>query len=218
MKADRSALQPGAPAAWAALLDGLPDAAWLVELAALRVVAANAARPALFGRAGADAARRAGAARWPVRPRTWPTGRLPPPAMPARLQSDTVVAAGRRPRAARQPQHPAAAAPQTAGAAPTHALVVLADRSAERRAESERELLLAELQSTLEATADGILVTDLDGRVRAFNRRFAEMWAMPLVAAAGARRCRRAGLDGAQRGRRPRPTNTACTRCARRRW
>ncbi|HSQ71129.1 MAG TPA: EAL domain-containing protein, partial [Rubrivivax sp.] len=33
----------------------------------------------------------------------------------------------------------------------------------------------------LEATADGILVTDLNGRVRAFNQRFAEMWAMPMA-------------------------------------
>jgi len=65
-------------------------------------------------------------------------------------------------------------------AAPTHALVALTDRSAERRAENERELLFGELQSTLEATADGLLVTDLGGRLRTFNRRFAEMWAMPL--------------------------------------
>ena len=43
----------------------------------------------------------------------------------------------------------------------------------------DRDLLLGELRCTLEATADGILVTDLNGRVRAFNQRFAEMWAMP---------------------------------------
>jgi diguanylate cyclase (GGDEF)-like protein len=40
-------------------------------------------------------------------------------------------------------------------------------------------MLLAELQATLEATADGILVTDLDGHVRAFNRRCAEIWGLP---------------------------------------
>ena len=34
-------------------------------------------------------------------------------------------------------------------------------------------------EATLESTADGILVVDRDGRVRSFNRRFAEMWKMP---------------------------------------
>jgi hypothetical protein len=55
-----------------------------------------------------------------------------------------------------------------------HALVMLRDRSTEYRAERERELLLAELQATLESTADGILVCDLDGHIRAFNRLFAQ--------------------------------------------
>jgi diguanylate cyclase (GGDEF)-like protein len=58
-------------------------------------------------------------------------------------------------------------------------LVVLVDRSAEYSAQMEREALLAELQATLEATADGILVTDTQGRIRAFNRRFAAVWSLP---------------------------------------
>jgi len=55
-------------------------------------------------------------------------------------------------------------------------LVQVRDRSREHRVEVERETALAELRATLEATADAILVTDLDGRIRAFNRRFARMW------------------------------------------
>ena len=180
MKADTPAGQTGDVATWQALLDGLPEAAWLVELPALRVVAANAAAAALFGRAtdglvGAPAVRLAGS---PEDMAYWADaegGEF------GSLQSDTVVtAADGRVLHVTRSIRPISAPCATAGAAPTHALVVLFDRSAERCAESERELLLAELQSTLEATADGILVTDLAGHVRAFNRRFAEMWAMPL--------------------------------------
>ena len=58
-------------------------------------------------------------------------------------------------------------------------LVHVRDRSREQRVEVERETALAELRATLEATADAILVTDLNGRIRAFNRRFARMWSLP---------------------------------------
>ncbi len=58
-------------------------------------------------------------------------------------------------------------------------LVQVRDRSREHRIELERETALAELRATLEATADAILVTDLNGRIRAFNRRFARMWSLP---------------------------------------
>ena len=58
-------------------------------------------------------------------------------------------------------------------------LVTVRDRSREHRIEVERETALAELRATLEATADAILVTDLAGRIRAFNRRFARMWSLP---------------------------------------
>jgi PAS domain-containing protein len=71
------------------------------------------------------------------------------------------------------------------GSPPQAYLVSLQDRSAERRAAQEREALLAELRATLEATADGILVLDLSGRIRAFNRRFAALWRLPEAALAG---------------------------------
>ena len=58
-------------------------------------------------------------------------------------------------------------------------LVQVRDRSREHRIEVERETALAELRATLEATADAILVTDLNGRIRAFNRRFARLWSLP---------------------------------------
>lgn len=38
---------------------------------------------------------------------------------------------------------------------------------------------LSMLQATLDCTADGILVVDLQGRIQAFNKKFAEMWLLP---------------------------------------
>ena len=58
-------------------------------------------------------------------------------------------------------------------------IVGIRDQTEERRAESELEKLVAELRATLESTADGILVTDLDGAIRGYNQRFAEMWDIP---------------------------------------
>ncbi|EXJ15440.1 diguanylate cyclase [Imhoffiella purpurea] len=58
--------------------------------------------------------------------------------------------------------------------------VVCVSNQDERRAvETELEKLVAELRATLESTADGILVTDLDGAIRGFNQRFAEIWGLP---------------------------------------
>ena len=161
----------------AALLHGLPQAAWLVALDTKRVVAANTAAAALFGRpvqallsesAEALAASPEDLAWWAA----VAAGRV------EGLHSDTVLATadGRAVPVSRSIGLVAEGPP---GSAPTHALVLLSDRSAEQRAESEREALLSDLQATLEATADGILVTDLAGRVRAFNRRFAEIWDLP---------------------------------------
>ena len=179
--AEAAAPPPAAPAGepWSPLLEGLPSAAWVVALASGRVVAANEAAAVLLGRScealRGETAESLSASledlAW------WEAARA---GDFAPLHSDTVVctAAGSSLHVTRSIR------PVQLGCVPgvpSHALVVLTDRSAEQRAESQREALLADLQATLEATADGILVTDLGGRVRAFNRRFAEMWAMPVA-------------------------------------
>jgi len=46
-------------------------------------------------------------------------------------------------------------------------------------------LTVSVLQATLESTADGILVVDLDGNIVSHNRHFEEMWHLPAS-------CRRA--------------------------
>ena len=58
-------------------------------------------------------------------------------------------------------------------------IVALHDRSEQMRSERALEISAADLRATLESTDDGILVTDLAGRIRNFNRRFAELWNIP---------------------------------------
>lgn len=58
-------------------------------------------------------------------------------------------------------------------------LVAINDHSSQRQVENELEKLIAELRATLESTADGILVTDLDGAIRSYNHLFAELWGLP---------------------------------------
>jgi PAS domain S-box-containing protein len=58
-------------------------------------------------------------------------------------------------------------------------VVALHDRSEQVRVERDLEATAAELAATLESIDDGILVTDLAGRIRNFNRRFADIWALP---------------------------------------
>jgi diguanylate cyclase (GGDEF)-like protein len=68
----------------------------------------------------------------------------------------------------------------TPGAAKAdHCLVSLLDTTETHRLHAQHEDAEAELKATLESTADGILVTDLRGQVRVFNRRFATLWGIP---------------------------------------
>jgi len=53
------------------------------------------------------------------------------------------------------------------------------DISERKRAEAELEQSVSTLHATLEATADGILVVDRQGKIVNFNRRFTEMWHIP---------------------------------------
>ena len=164
-----------------ALLQALPDAAWLVELPSCRVRAVNAAACALLGReaqalCGAPAedllATPEDLAWWNELRAALAAGRPPEP-----LDSHTVLAAaGGRLRHLRRVARPLS---RDGRAMPSVCLVALQDLSEAQAARAALADALAELSATLEATADGILVTGLDGEVRGFNRRFAELWALP---------------------------------------
>ncbi|MDP2783087.1 MAG: EAL domain-containing protein [Sulfurimicrobium sp.] len=58
-------------------------------------------------------------------------------------------------------------------------IVAIRDKSEQRRVENELEQLIAELRATLESTADGILVANMEGAIRAYNYRFSELWDLP---------------------------------------
>ena len=152
-----------------ALLQGLPHAAWVVDLATGLVVAANPEATTLFGRS-AESLQGAAAEALLASPEDlawWEAARR---GETAPLHSDTLVCT--RDNGSLHVSRSirtlalAASAPDASPAQPSHALVMVADRAAEKQQDFERESLLSELQATLEATADGILVTDPDGSLR----------------------------------------------------
>ena len=59
------------------------------------------------------------------------------------------------------------------------AVIIGRDTRDRRRAEREIQQAVTLLQSTLDSTADGILVIDENGAVLSYNRRFVEMWGVP---------------------------------------
>ena len=167
---------PDALPAWRAVLAALGEPAWLVCARRGVVLAINAEALTLLAMTEAAVLDQPadGLIATPEDMAFWDEAAhgSPPP-----LLSDTVLvdARGSLVPVTRRIRRLAPAA--VADASPY--LVTLHDRSAQQRETDERELLLSELQATLESTADGILVTDLAGHIRAFNRRFAQIWSLP---------------------------------------
>lgn len=159
---------------WPPLIEGLLEAVWLVDAQTRRILCANQAASALQ-RLPAPAICGTLVTDWTVSPEDalyWDT--LAQPETPL-LQSETVLrrSDGSTVQVLRRitplPNEPAA---------PLR-LVAMQDLSMQHATQQQLEYLLAELRATLESTADGILVCDLDGRIRAFNRLFAQLWELP---------------------------------------
>jgi diguanylate cyclase (GGDEF)-like protein/PAS domain S-box-containing protein len=155
-------------------LDGLLEAVWLVDPESLCIVSANAAAARLQG-LDIDSLQGARAVDMgaTLQDQTFweEVGR----GEPSRVHHETrlrhaeghSVLVERRVSRLRQPGHP------------ERLLVAMLDKSAEERSRQRFETLLTELRATLESTADGLLVCDLDGNIRAYNRLFARLWALP---------------------------------------
>ncbi|HEX9829522.1 MAG TPA: PAS domain S-box protein, partial [Bacteroidota bacterium] len=56
---------------------------------------------------------------------------------------------------------------------------ILRDVTERKNAEEGLKQMLSLLQSTLESTADGILLVDQSGKIVTFNRRFSQLWRIP---------------------------------------
>ena len=166
---------PAGLSAWLAMLDSLGEPAWIVEAETLAVAGLNPLARSLLG-LNDVAPRDLNAASLIGTPEDLAFWDEVGAGRAGRLESEAMVVAtdGRLLQVMRR-----IAPLQVRGSQPTHYLVMVQDRSEQARQQQEREALLTELQATLESTADGILVTDLAGRIRAFNRRFAQLWNMP---------------------------------------
>ncbi|HJQ12882.1 MAG TPA: PAS domain S-box protein [Gemmatimonadaceae bacterium] len=62
---------------------------------------------------------------------------------------------------------------------PLYLVAFVEDITERRDAQTEVGRTLSLLRATLESTADGILVVDLDGKILSFNQKLADMWGIP---------------------------------------
>ena len=62
---------------------------------------------------------------------------------------------------------------------PLYLVAFIDDITERRNAQREASRSFSLLRATLESTADGILVVDLDGKILSFNQKMADMWGIP---------------------------------------
>ncbi|MFM9916689.1 MAG: diguanylate cyclase domain-containing protein, partial [Rhizobacter sp.] len=164
------------------LIEGLLDAAWLVNPDSLRILAANAAAAALFCM-DVQALCRVDALELAATPEDvvfWEKG---VDDLASSTDAQTVVsrADGKLVPVLRRVTRIRLGSDRASspGSRNEAYLVVMRDRSLELRTQAELEERLSQLRATLESTTDGILVTDLSGRIVNFNPRFITLWGVP---------------------------------------
>jgi diguanylate cyclase (GGDEF)-like protein len=162
--------------AWSVLIDSLLEPVWLVSTDTLRIAAANEAACALLGAKPGELNGR-GVTDLSVTAEDIVFWNEASQGLADSILSDTLV---RAVDGALIPVTRRVSRVEAVGAdAPGCYVVTLHDRRKQRAAEDELQVRMAELNATLESTADGILVTDLAGSPRNFNRRFAALWDLP---------------------------------------
>ena len=159
------------------LIEAMLHAVWLVDAKALCIVAANRAAGVLLGVPAADLLGKPvlELAATPEDLCFWGDVANPADGADDSIESETLVRRfdGKPVPVTRRVSRMAP------GAGADLYVVALYDRSEQVRAQRELEQSAAQLAATLESTADGILVTDLSGRIRNCNQRFAQMWDVP---------------------------------------
>ena len=163
-------------ATWSRLSAAMLDAVWLVDAHTLRIVSANHAAGELMAMTPAELVGKAMVelAATPEDLCFWDEVSQ---GLVDQIESDTLVSAADGTTRAVTRRVSRVHGAQDAAAA--YYVVVLHDRSAQLKVERELEGAAADLRATLESTQDGILVTDLAGRIRNFNQRFASLWQIP---------------------------------------
>ncbi|AVS95557.1 putative bifunctional diguanylate cyclase/phosphodiesterase [Paracidovorax avenae] len=166
--------RPGVDVAWRSMFAGLREALWLVDAQSLNVVLCN--------RAAADLA---GLPQEAMEGRPVHLLACTPEDLAFWSQDLAGLRAGihshsgmLRPDGSLVPVDRRVAAVESPEGMPLLVLGML-DRSEQASIQGELERLLSELRATLDSAADGMLVCDMGGRVRAFNQRMAWLWNMP---------------------------------------
>ena len=159
---------------WDSLVEALIEAAWVVDAVGLRIVAVNQAGAELVGLPRADMIGRA-AVELTASPEDMFFWEDVAAGLSDSIRSETLV---RSVDGTAVPVERSVRRVWLKADAPGF-LVAMRDLRDQRAVRDQLETLLAELRATLESTGDGILAIDMQGRVRNYNRRFAEMWELP---------------------------------------
>ena len=162
------------PASWLLLIEGLLEAVWLVDSLSLEILAVNRAGAGLVGLSSSDMVGK------PVIEMTatpedqffWEDVAA---GLADSIHSETLLrsADGEAIQVERRVSRV-----WLNHAVPVY-VVGLRDLRQRRNAEDQLEKLVSELRATLESTADAVLVSDFEGGIRNYNRRFAELWDVP---------------------------------------
>lgn len=161
-------------APWRSLIEGMLEGIWLLDPVSLRVVGCNTAGARLVGLQEADMVGRA-VVEFAATPEDVYFWEEMAQGLAQTLSSESLV----RHSDGTPVQVQRRVSMVQPGGGQTLVLVALVDLTQRRAMQTELERRLAELRATLESTADGVLVTDLQGKVRSFNHRFASLWTLP---------------------------------------